>query len=50
MVGKIYESSFQKNLACIFLEGVVSKLQHKGRAAKMLQRTLNEKFTIFFWL
>ena len=53
MVGKIYESSFQQNLSCIFiifLERAASKLLHEGWTIKTLQKTLIEKFTIFFWV
>ena len=51
MVGNIYESSFQKHLPCIFiifLERAEPKLLHKGQTARILQKTLIEKFTIFF--
>ena len=37
MVGKIYESSFQKLLPCIFiifLEGAASELLYEGHAAQ----------------
>ena len=43
----------KKKLPCIFiifLEGAASKLLYGGRAARTLQKTLIEKFTIFFWL
>ena len=53
MVRKVSESSFQKKLPCIFiifLEGAAPKLLHEGRTARTLQKTLIEKFTIFFWL
>ena len=36
MIGNISESSFQKNLPCIFiifLEGAAPKLLHEGQAA-----------------
>ena len=51
MVGKITKSSFQKKLPCIFiifLERAAPKLLHEGQTAKTLQKTLIEKFTIFF--
>ena len=51
MVGKISESSFKNNLPCIFiifLKGAASELLHEGRTVKTLQKTLIEKFTIFF--
>ena len=51
MVGKISESSFQQNLLCIFiifLEGSAPKLLYEGWTIKILQKTLIEKFTIFF--
>ena len=51
MVGKISESSFQKHLPCIFIifrKGAASELLHEGQTAKTLQKTLIEKFTIFF--
>ena len=38
-VGKVSESSFQKNLPCIFIifvEGAASNLIHGGRAARTL--------------
>ena len=53
MVGNIFESSFQKKLPAIFiifLEGSAPKLLHEGRTTRTLQKTLIEKFTIFFWL
>ena len=53
MVGKIYESSFQQNLPCIFiifLEGAAPKLLHEGQTVRTLQKMLIDKFTIFFWL
>ena len=53
MVGKISEFSFKKNLPyifIIFLEGAISKLLHKGWTIKTLQKTLIEKFIIFFWI
>ena len=48
-VGKVCESSFQKNLPCIFiifLKGAASDLQHGGRASRTLQKSVIEKFTI----
>ena len=53
MVGKIYESSFEQNLSCIFiifLEGAASDLLYGGRAARTLQKSVIEKFTIISWL
>ena len=51
MVGKISESSFQKNLPCIFnifLEGAAPELLQEGRTDRTLQKMLIEKFIIFF--
>ena len=53
MVGMISESSFQKKLPCIFiifLEGAEPKLLHESQTARILQKTLIEKFTILSWL
>ena len=51
MVGKLSESSFQQNLLyifIIFLEGSTPKLLYEGWTIRILQKTLIEKFTIFF--
>ena len=53
MVGQVSNSSFQKNLPCIFiifLEGAKSDLLHGGQAVRTLQKSVIEKFTIISWL
>ena len=52
-VGKVCESSFQKNLPCIFIifvEGAELDLLHGGQAVRTLQKSVIEKFTIISWI